>query len=216
MSGTPVHSEIRSVDREVLEVLRREPQCTVTELEGALGVTTTAVRQRLSRLEDDGLIERIKQPSLGRGRPTFRYRLSVSGHRIAGADYAELADAMWQEILAMPDTRLRYSLLRQIAVRLGRQYAQGIRGTSLAGRLQSLSHLMEHRRIPAAVGAQEGLPVLDIHACPYPELADGNENREMCKLEEEMISQAMGQPMHLSRCRLDGDNCCQFSPESQR
>jgi predicted ArsR family transcriptional regulator len=33
----------------------------------------------------------------------------------------------------------------------------------------------------------------------------------MCRLEEQMISEALGQPVHLSSCRLDGDACCQFS-----
>ena len=38
----------------------------------------------------------------------------------------------------------------------------------------------------------------------------------MCRLEEQMISEALGQPVHLSSCRLDGDACCQFSAVTDR
>ena len=40
---------------------------------------------------------------------------------------------------------------------------------------------------------------------------DESDQRAMCRLEEQMISEALGQPVHLSSCRLDGDSCCQFS-----
>ena len=44
----------------------------VGELTELLGVTATAVRQRIERLLEMGLIEREKVVA-GRGRPTFRY-----------------------------------------------------------------------------------------------------------------------------------------------
>jgi hypothetical protein len=33
----------------------------------------------------------------------------------------------------------------------------------------------------------------------------------MCRLEEQMISEALGHEVQLSSCRLDGDSCCQFT-----
>lgn len=204
--------EIRSVDRQVLDVLRGDAPRTVAELEQALGVTTTAVRQRLVRLQESGLVERVKVPSASRGRPNYSYRLSVDGRRVASADAVDLADAMWREIMSLPDKKLRDRMLQSIAVRLGQSYAADVRGQSIEGKLQSLRSLMEDRHITAEVARAEGLPVLDLHSCPYPHLTDADDERTMCKLEEELISEAMGQPMHLSQCRLDGDGCCQFSP----
>ena len=74
----------------------------IGELTEKLGVTATAVRQRIDRLLEQGLIGREKVVE-GRGRPTFRYRLTVEGYRRSGADPVALADAMWREILALPD-----------------------------------------------------------------------------------------------------------------
>ncbi len=204
---------IRVVDHQLLEVLRSRPSVTVNDLAAALEVTATAVRIRLERMLDAGLIERRKMVS-GRGRPTFTYALTVQGHRHAGADYAMLADAMWQEILALPDVRWKRKLLRRVAQRLGRQYAEQLTTTdrSIEGRLQDLSRLLGSKKIPAEVQRSGSLPVLDLHICPYPDLTSPSARREMCHLEEEMLSEALGEQVQLSRCRLDGDSCCQFTP----
>ena len=61
------------------------------------------------------------------------------------------------------------------------------------------------------VSIEGELPVVDMGSCPFPTLTDLSEDRSMCRLEERMISEAVGQPMRLSSCRLDGDSCCQFS-----
>ncbi len=210
---TTLDEPIRAVDHQLLEVLRSAASgATVTSLAEALNVTATAVRQRIDRMLEAGLIERRKVAA-GRGRPTFTYALTVQGHRQAGADYAALAEAMWQEILSLPEGRWRRKLLRRIALRLGREYAAQLPADRpLVERFQELSQLMAQRRIPAGVLEHGSLPVLDVHVCPYPDLASGDQRREMCHLEEEMLSEALGQPVHLSRCRMDGDSCCQFIP----
>ena len=206
---------VRVIDQQLLGVLRLTPKSTVNSLAITLEVTATAVRQRLERLLEAGLIDREKISGAGRGRPTFKYSLSSSGLRVAGADYGALAEAMWLEILEIPDLRVRRNLLRRIALRIGRQYAERIHAAApFSERLQQLSQILTEQKIPAMVEGSSDLPILDVHVCPYPDLATADLKREMCHLEEEMLSEAMGQPIHLSRCRLDGDTCCQFTPKS--
>jgi predicted ArsR family transcriptional regulator len=194
----------------------------VGDLTDSLGVTATAVRQRIDRLLAMGLIDREKV-SAGRGRPTFRYRLTVAGHRSVGANATSLADAMWREILELDDSEAREQLLAGIATRLGKQYAADVRavsaeveGESFDARMQRLSELLTSRQVITHItqrDTQSGeLPVLDIGACPYPTLTDVSDDRSMCRLEEQMFSEALGQKVELSSCRLDGDSCCQFSP----
>jgi predicted ArsR family transcriptional regulator len=211
---TPINHVIRSVDRQLLMVMRGGESFAIGELIEALGVTATAVRQRIERLLGMGLVER-KKIVAGRGRPTYNYRLTVSGHQSVGVNPAELADAMWREILAIEDTAVRGKLLSAVASRLGRQFAVELSadgGTnSLALRIEKLSQMMVARQMATEVSHDGGLPVLEIGACPYPSLTDTSDDRTMCKLEEQMISEALGTPVHLSNCRLDGDSCCKFS-----
>tara|TARA_R110002049_G_scaffold2750_2_gene21782 strand:- start:666597 stop:667229 length:633 start_codon:yes stop_codon:yes gene_type:complete len=197
--------------------MRKNESVGVEQLIEELGVTATAVRQRIQRLLDLGLIDREKIVA-GRGRPTYRYRLTVLGHRRAGANSSDLADAMWREILLLKDANVRQQLISSIASRLGRQFAAQLDDVSDAGsdsfesRMRQLSSMLADRQINTEVVHAGNLPVLDIGSCPYPTLTDTSDDRVMCRLEEQMLSEALGQPVELSSCRLDGDACCQFSP----
>ena len=220
MSSTdtnPAAHELRSVDRDLLRALRGADSVGIGELTEALGVTATAVRQRIERLLQLGLIERQKVVA-GRGRPTYQYRLTINGHRQAGANATALAEAMWEEILAIDDPQVRGQVIAAIGARLGREYAARLESDdgddSFETRMNKLSDMLAQRQIDTQVIASGELPVLDIGVCPYPSLTDASEDRAMCRLEEQMISEALGQPVHLSSCRLDGDACCQFSTAS--
>ncbi len=217
-------SDLRSVDRQLLLALRGGESMGIGELTEILGVTATAVRQRVERLLELGLIEREKLVA-GRGRPTFRYRLTVAGHQRAGANPSELADAMWHEILLLPETAVRDRLLAAVADRLGRRFANEVNVASqcdkvnettlpsevLESRFQKLSAVLASRQIDNEVSHSGELPVLDLGTCPYPSLTDFSDDRAMCRLEEKIFSEALGHPVYLSSCRLDGDACCQFS-----
>lgn len=209
--------EVRSVDRDLLVAMRSGEALGVEELTKALGVTATAIRQRIERLLGQGLVEREKVV-VGRGRPTFRYRITLAGNQATGANPSELAGAMWRAILDVDDPDLRDTMLQSVAKKLGKQYADALRclgeedgDPSLESRLQKLSTIMTGQQIAATVSDDGVLPVLDIVACPYPSLTAASADRAMCKLEEQMLSEALGHPVQLSSCRLDGDSCCQFS-----
>ncbi len=217
----PIHSNeieqfgsgIRPVDQKVLELLRREPGLTVPELIDRLQVTATAVRQRLDRLVDMRMIERRKQ-SVGRGRPTFKHYLSPLGWREVGATYTDLATAMWQEIGQIEDPVIRENFLKSISQRMGKAYGDQIPEGPLRERIESLVQLLSDRKIPATLDESGNLPTLEVHACPYPQLADGEESRSLCELEKRVLTEALGEVMELSRCRLDGHDCCQFRPKN--
>lgn len=202
--------------------LRGGNMLAIGDLTEALGVTATAVRQRIDRLLASGLVERHKEVT-GRGRPSYRYQLTVLGHQRAGANPGELADAMWREIVGIEDETLRERLVNGVASRLGKQFASRVQETTngtaafnemtFSQRMQKLSTVMSEQEIETDVRVVDRgqLPILDITSCPYPTLTAASENRSMCKLEEQMISEALGQRVQLSSCRLDGDDCCQFS-----
>src|SRR4249920_3825489 len=91
---------VESSDRSIVDFLRRRGEATVAEMTELLGVTATAVRQRLTRLMEQGLIERQSEAA-GRGRPTHRYSLTPAGVRSAGNNYDQLAQVLWDEVRAI-------------------------------------------------------------------------------------------------------------------
>jgi predicted ArsR family transcriptional regulator len=213
-------SPVRAVDQVLIDSLRQHEGLSVTELMEQLGVTATAVRQRIERLIESGLIVRRKQ-SVGRGRPTFRYFLTDKGWRQAGVTYADLAQALWRELAQVQDVQLRDHILNRVSRRMGQRLAGeldagltsgSVDGRSVRDKLAAVVDLLADRKVPAQVIQQKGLPVLEVEACPYPDLVACDGDRAICDLETQMLSEAVGSRLELSSCRLDGHGNCQFRP----
>ncbi|QDU88755.1 hypothetical protein Pla175_21370 [Pirellulimonas nuda] len=178
-------------------------------VEQLLGVTATAVRQRFRRLMADGLVERSVNKH-GRGRPGHLYHLTEKGLAQAGTNYSDLAETLWEEVRAIPDAAVRLGLVQRLGQRLAEKYASQVNSEDLAVRMQEMAGLMADRDVPISVDESSGLPVLNVLACPYPGLAVND--REVCHMEQAMISELLGRGVELSECRLDGGACCSFQP----
>jgi predicted ArsR family transcriptional regulator len=203
-----MENEFVASDANVLELMLEQDSATVSELAESMQVTATAVRQRLMRLMAQGLVERSAAPS-GRGRPSHRYRLTTAGRRKSGVNFADLAIALWREIREIEDPKVKQTLISGLSHRLASMYAGAIQGDSLEEKMQSLAEFFNERRIPFTVDSQNQEPVLRILACPYPELAE--QDRTVCSMESQIFTEVLGKDVHLDRCRLDGNQCCEFA-----
>lgn len=208
MPSDPVPSDVA-----ILDLLRQRDSMTVSELAAATEVTATAVRQRLSRLMAQGYVDRQVAKS-GRGRPSHNYVLTSLGRRKTGANFADLAMALWLEIRSIKGDEIRRGLIQRIAQRLASMYADRIQGETLEDKMASVVELFGERRVPFAVEFESALPVLTAHACPYPELAE--QDRSVCSMEKMLFAELIGEDLRLSKCRLDGENCCSFTASREQ
>jgi len=198
-------------DECIIQHLRRQGDCTISELTKLTGVTHTAIRLRLNRLMEQGLVLRQAEERTGRGRPTHRYSLTRAGQRSGGSNCEDLAGVLWSELRSIKDVDVRQGLLRRIAGRLTETYQGQIEGAELQGRMESLVSLMAERDVPFEVNENEqGLPVLTALSCPYPDLAE--QDRSICAMEKMLFSEILDEGLRLSECRLDGAQCCTFEP----
>src|SRR5712691_9678563 len=129
---------IETSDDGILNLLRRSGAMGVRELARATQVTATAVRQRLVRLMGQGLIER-EVVRASRGRPSHRYLLTKKGERQAGANFADLALVLWEEIRAVQDPQVRRGLFQRLAHKMARLYQSEVKGDNAAERMQSVT-----------------------------------------------------------------------------
>jgi len=203
--------EAPNSDADLLDLIRIAGPLSVTELADAMEVTATAVRQRLTRLMDQLMIER-EAIRAGRGRPKHRYSLTEKGLRQTGSNFTDLALTLWREIRTVGDEKLGRDVLRRISRALAAGYAAQIQGSTPAERLQSLSELLNQRRIPTTVGSTDDGSSLTAHACPYPNLAE--EDRSICMMEKMMFSELIGNELELTQCRLNGGGDCRFQTGS--
>jgi predicted ArsR family transcriptional regulator len=195
----------------MLDYMRREGAVTISALVNEMGVTATAVRQRLHRLMAEGLIERQTERKQ-RGRPNHRYSITEKGERAAGTNFADMAIVLWEEVKSVEDPAVRRGLLKRIADRLVVRYRNLMTGQTLSERMNGVAQLMSEREIPFEVDSSGELPVLTALACPYPELA--RLDRSVCTMEKLMLSEMLGENVRLTECRLDGANCCTFTPSA--
>ena len=203
--------ETPNSDADLLDLIRIAGPLSVTELSDAMEVTATAVRQRLTRLMGQSMIER-EAIRAGRGRPKHRYSLTDKGLRQTGSNFTDLALTLWREIRSVGDENLGRDVLRRISRALASGYAAQIQGSTPAERLQSLGELLNQRRIPVTVGSTDNHPNLTTHACPYPNLAE--EDQSICMMEKMMFSELIGHDLELTQCRLNGGGDCRFQTGS--
>jgi predicted ArsR family transcriptional regulator len=214
--SSPEHPEPRErSDKPLLDLIRRRGPLTVAEMAEALGVTATAVRNRLRRLIDAGMVERSAE-KVGRGRPRHAYRASVEAHRKLGQNYADLAVVLWDEMMrTVADAKLRRLLFGRITARLADLYAAKVQADGWENRLVQLGAVLHDRGIEAEVvrDAAGALPILKQHSCPYFELAEADHT--ICAMERKMFEKVLGRGLRLSHCRLDGDRSCDFEAKQE-
>ncbi len=197
----------REDDRVLLELLHRLGGATVRQLSEAVGVTPSAVRQRLARLQSGGLVERQAVRS-GRGRPKHVYRLTGPGRRALGENYAELTAVLWRELLSIEDAAVRQRMVERIRDALVQRYGSLVDGPTLAERLSQLRDALRQRGFQVEVDTEGETPVLRESYCPYPDLASTDPS--ICQLEQEVFERILGEDVQLTRCCRDGSNCCEF------
>jgi len=204
--------EAPNSDADLLDLIRIAGPLSVTELADAMEVTATAVRQRLTRLMAQSMIQR-EAIRAGRGRPKHRYSLTDKGLRQTGSNFTDLALALWREIRSTGNESLSRDVLRRISRALASGYAAQIQGNTPGERLASLAELLNQRRIPVTIGeTTDNHSTLTAHACPYPNLAE--EDGSICQMEKMMFSELIGNELELTQCRLDGGGDCRFQTGS--
>ncbi len=138
-------------DSDIVGLLRETGSMCVSELARATDVTPTAVRQRLSRLMDQGLVGRHTLRS-GRGRPSHRYVLTEKGQRQSGSNFVDLATVLWQEIRSISEPAVRRGLIARLAKRMAGLYADRVQGeTAKATRMEGVAEVFGERNVPLAV-----------------------------------------------------------------
>jgi len=213
---------LRSSDGQLIDLLRGQTFLKIDTLASELGVTATAVRQRLDRLMEAGLVSRSRADEVvaeshsrrPRGRPSHVYSLTEKGRRTQGDNFRDLALVLWQEIRSIQHPEIRRGLLTRIGSAMADQHRASVTGDTARERFESVACILRDRQIVCDVSQSAGagtstLAVLTSHSCPYPELSD--RDRGICSAERLMLQELVGTAVQLSECRLDGGSCCRFT-----
>jgi predicted ArsR family transcriptional regulator len=198
---------IQPGDRQFLERLHEMGGGTIQDICRELGVTATAVRHRLVRLQEGGLVSRELVPSK-RGRPHHVYRVTRDALCEMGDNYAELAQILWREIRNIEEPAVRERLASRVENALVEQIRKVSPTAPLEVRLSELATALRERGFQVESDHSGLLPVLRENSCPYYELA--SEDPGICELEQAVFRKVLNADVRLTQCCLNGHSCCEF------
>lgn len=192
----------------ILRLLQRRGQLTVKQLEQELGRTTTAVREQLTSLQADGLVLATKVKG-ELGRPYYLYALTEQAHDLFPKDYGDLTNMLLEEIFALDGQAKVDLLMQRISARMAARFSDQLEGQQIRDRLANLVAILGERGTSVELEQREDGMVLHTSSCPYFRVA--RQHREICDMEQDMLSRTLGSEVALTSCVLDGSHGCDFT-----
>ena len=197
---------------EVLRVIQRAGSASIKDLEGALGVTTTAVREQVERLLRESFIQATRVRGEV-GRPYYVYSLTPKAQELFPKDYATLAQLLLEETLTLHGPEGLRTLLNRVSRRMAEKISDQAQGKELSQKLLGLVAALGETGMEVAmvpIDEEAGSFVLKTHTCPYFEVA--RNHREICEMESEMLSELLGPGVgiRLEGRIVDGQCACEF------
>ncbi|HLB26472.1 MAG TPA: winged helix-turn-helix transcriptional regulator [Dehalococcoidia bacterium] len=197
--------QMQSTRQHILEYLQRQGRATVKELGGLLGLTSTGIRQHLTVLERDGLVDAREER--GRvGRPTLVYSLTEKADSLFPKTYDALATVLLEEIRSSEGKERLHDLLHKVAERMAAPYAERIEGRPLPERVRETARIMEEQGCLVDVREADGAYYIDEFTCPFPKVAQ--QDRSVCALHVDFVRVLTGGDTRLTQSLLRGERAC--------
>src|SRR3990172_4412743 len=198
---------MQSTRQQMLEYLQRHGRATVKELGQLLGLTSTGIRQHLTVLERDGLVEAREER--GRvGRPTLVYSLTEKADGLFPKTYDLLATVLLEEIRASDGNEKLHQMLHRVASRLASPYADRVEGMALPDRVMETARIMEEQGCLVDYTQSNGDYYIDEFTCPFPKVAQ--RDHAVCALHVEFVRLLSGGDTRLTRSLLRGERACTY------
>ncbi len=193
--------------RQILDHLRRNGKGSVKELGDLLGLTSTGIRQHLTILERDGLIEGHEER--GRvGRPALVYSLTPIGDAIYPKEYANLASLLLEEVRSDGGDSSVQDLLQRAAKRKAAPYLGRLAGLELPARINEVARIMEEEGTLVSTASEDNAFFIHRLTCPYPDVARAH--KDLCYLDQQFVNYLLQKSADLEKCLIAGDGHCTY------
>ena len=200
--------QMQSTRQQILEYLQRQGRATVKELGNLLGLTSTGIRQHLTVLERDGLVDAREER--GRvGRPTLVYSLTEKADDLFPKTYDVLATVLLEEVRSSQGNERLHELMHKVAERMASPYGDRVKGMSIPDRVRETASIMEEQGCLVEVREVEGDDYyIDEFTCPFPKVAQ--QDRAVCALHVDFVRILTGGDTRLTQSLLRGERACSY------
>jgi predicted ArsR family transcriptional regulator len=200
----------------LLALLKRHGGCTVDELSTGLGLAPMTVRQHLTVLERDDLVE-AREVRNGPGRPRHVYRLTPRGEDAFPKRYDRLAAALLREIAVLEPEDLtgrtpaekQEMVLGRLAEHEAGRLAPRVRGATLGERVASVVAALEaDGGLTEWQQTERGYEIREYN-CVYRGIA--GEQPAVCAWHRNLLSRLLGMPVTRAEQPLSRTGqCCRL------
>ncbi len=199
--------QLQSTRQNILAYLRRNGRATVKDLGESLGLTSTGIRQHLTVLERDGLVEAREER--GRvGRPTLMYSLTPAADSLVPKSYDILARALLNEIRASEGNEKFHQMLHRVAYRLASSHLDRVDGRTPDERVAEASRIMAEMGSLVEWRMVDDDYLIDEFTCPFMSVAA--KDRAVCALHVEFVRNLTGADTKLVHSLLRGERACTY------
>lgn len=200
-----------STRRQLLQLLKTQGSCGVSELSKPLGITEMAVRRHIHTLERDGLI-RSTLVRQAMGRPMYRYCLTPQADELFPKNYPQLTLDLLSELEEQTGGPEVIDLMFQgRRDKLEARYRQRMQDKSLEDRVSELTsiqnaggYMMEWE--PAD---ESGAYRLHEYNCPIAQVA--NRYRQACSCEKQLFETLLDAHVERTECLAEGGGRCTYA-----
>lgn len=208
-----MNCEMSETRMRILQLLKMRCSLTVSELTEALSISAMGIRQHLSILEEEGLVEyqRVKQ---GRGRPHHRYTLTEEANSLFPTTYANFAVGLMQEVAKFNGPGFINKVFRSRMKSQLQMYQQRLNGKDLLDRIKELTQIRDEEGYMARYEENEDEFVLIEHNCPIAAIAQ--EYPHVCEIELALFRQSLGTKVYrVEHLMQDSHRCSYCIPKSE-
>ena len=191
----------------ILQHLKIQSKMTANELAEALDISSMGVRQHLTILEKDGLVEHHRE-KLQRGRPVHLYHLTEKGNNLFPTTYDSFAINLLAEVEKFNGSGFINRVFRSRMKSQTDVYKQRLEGKTLDEKMHELAQIRTEEGYMAEVTEEGEDYVLIEYNCPILTIVE--QYPHVCNIELALFRRSLGEKLVREEHLIDGCHRCTY------
>lgn len=190
----------------LIRLIRESGGCTLSDLRRRTGLSRSTLRQHLSLMARDGLVQSqfVRRPT---GRPPLMYRLTSRAQLAPPETYAAFLRVLFAGMESQGREQTE-ALFQEMADRLAAQHPEIRRLPDLPSRLDAARRLFFSDADSTVVERTDDGYQFSLYTCPLAPVA--MEFRDLCCVTRALLSTLVGLDVEQSEWIIRGDPRCTF------
>ena len=191
-------------------LLGHKDGATLDELATHLGITKTAVKEHILKLESHGYLSFVDAKG-SVGRPRRRYLLSPEGHDVFPKQYSWLSNVLLellaQDLGAEGISKIMHNLADKVAKSMEAKFEGTNTSAELLARINTVMNELGYQTTVKQSDVRKGA-VIEATNCVYHSVA--KQHPELCGFDVQFLRNVSGMKVKLETCIARGGSVCRF------